>query len=142
MSRPESIKNIKEDDRFVRIAMFEIDKIVASAPLLKHYTALLEAVQKVGGRADKSYNTVNIEIPKTPKELEYQLDLDQRSWDELQKFYNLALNRGPTDTDIPEWRRSSIKSWAKEEGLPDPFDVFAANNQDIQQIREDMGLEN
>lgn len=142
MARPESIKDVRENDRFVRVAMFEIDKFVANATLLKHYTALLETVQKIGGRADKSYNTVDIEIPKTEKELEYQLEQDQRGWDEMQKFYNLALNRGPSDTDIPEWRRDSIKRWATDEGLPDPFDVFAANNEDIATMRAEMGLDN
>lgn len=141
MSRPESIKDIAEKDRFVRIAMFEIDKIVTSAILLKHYTALIEAVQKHGGNIEKNYNTVDVNIPKTTSELEYQLESDQRQWDEMQRLYNLALNRGPSDTDIPEWRRDSIKRWAKDEDLPDPFDVFAANNADIMQMRMEMGLE-
>lgn len=142
MSRPEDIKDIKKSDRFVRVAIFEIDKMVTDATLLKHYTALIEAVQKIGGNMEKNYNNVDVNIPKTRKELDYQLECDQRNWDEMQRLYNLALNRGPTDTDIPEWRRDSIKRWATDEGLPDPFDVFAANNEDIQQLRNDMGLDN
>ena len=141
MARPENIKDIKHKDRFVRIAMFELDKMITSAVLLKHYTALIEAVEKHGGSIEKNYNTVDINIPKTTSELEYQLENDQRNWDEMQRLYNLALNRGPSDTDIPEWRRDSIKRWAKEEDLPDPFDVFAANNMDIQRLREEMGLD-
>lgn len=141
MARPENHKDIKESDRFVRIAMFEVDKIISNALLLKHYTALLEAAQKMGGHADKSYSTVDVNIPKDQAQLDYQLQCDQSVWDEMQKYYNLAVNRGPTCTDIPEWRRSGIQRWAKEEGLPDPFDVFAANDPELQQIREDLGLE-
>lgn len=142
MARPESIKDVKESDRFVRIAMFEIDKIVTNSVLLKHYTALIQAVEHRGGKIEKNYSTVDVSIPKSNQELDYQLECDQRNWDEMQRLYNLALNRGPTDTDIPEWRRDSIKRWATDEGLPDPFDVFAANNEDIQAIRDEMGLDN
>lgn len=142
MARPESIKDVKEADRFVRIAMFEIDKIVTNSVLLKHYTSLIQAVEHRGGMVQKNYNTVDVSVPKSTQELEQQLEYDQRGWDESQKYYNLALNRGPADADIPEWRRNSIISWAKENDLPDPFDVFAANNEDIQALRDEMGLDN
>lgn len=142
MARPENIKDIKHDDRFVRIAMFEVDKIISNAPLLKHYTALLEAVQKIGGFADKAYSTVDVKVPKNEKELEAQLKSDQYQWDEMHRFYNLALNRGVNSDDIPEWRHSSIKTWAKEEGLPDPFDVFAANDPELASLRADLGMDN
>lgn len=141
MSRPESIKDVQHDDRFVRIAMFEVDKIISNALLLKHYTALLEAAQKAGGFADKAYSTVDVKIPKNDKELEDQLRHDQYVWDDMQKMYNLAVNRGANTDDIPEWRRSSIKTWAKEEGLPDPFDVFAANDPELNALREELGMD-
>jgi hypothetical protein len=141
MARPESIKNIKTQDRFVRIAMFEIDKIISNSALLKHYTALLEAAQKIGGNAEKSYSTVDISIPKDQKQLEEQLKTDQYYWDDKQKLYNRALRANPTDP-IPEWQRSGLQAWAKDEGLPDPFDVFAANDPDIAAIRAEMGLDN
>ena len=142
MARPETLKDIKQDDKFVRIAMFEVDKIISNAPLLKHYTALLEAVQKVGGFAEKSYATVDVKIPKDDSQLADQLRHDQYVWDDMQKIYNLAVNRGANSDDIPEWRRSSIKTWAKEEGLPDPFDVFAANDPELNALREELGMEN
>lgn len=141
MARPESTKDIKHDDRFVRIATFDVDKIIGNAQLLKHYTALLETAQKMGGFADKSYSSVEVQIPKDQKQLEEQLRGDQYRWDEQQKYYNLALNRGTNSDEVPEWRRNGIKDWAKEEGLPDPFDVFAANDPELQQLRVDLGLE-
>lgn len=141
MARPESIKDIKHDDRFVRIAMFEVDKIISNAPLLKHYTALLEAVQKVGGFAEKSYASVDVKIPKDDSQLADQLRHEQYVWDDMHKIYNLALNRGTNSDDIPEWRHNSIKTWAKEEGLPDPFDVFAANDPELAAMREELGMD-
>lgn len=141
MARPDSISDIKHEDRFVRVATFEIDKIVANAALLKHYTSLLEAIQKAGGNASKSYSTVELTVPKDKQELEQQLASDQYSWDDSNKFYNLALNRGENSDEIPEWRRSSIKRWAKEQELPDPFDVFAANDPELQQMRMELGME-
>ena len=141
MARPESIKDIKNDDRFVRIAMFEVDKIISNAPLLKHYTALLEAVQKIGGFAEKAYSTVDVKIPKDDSQLADQLRHDQYVWDDMHKYYNLALNRGTNSDDIPEWRHNSIKTWAKEEKLPDPFDVFAANDPELAAMREELGMD-
>jgi hypothetical protein len=142
MARPESIKDIKHDDRFVRIAMFEIEKFIGNPALLKHYTAILETAQKLGGRAEKSYSTVDVSIPKDDKQLADQLQSDQYYWDDKQKYYNLALNRGANSDEIPEWRHSGIKEWAKQEGLPDPFDVFAANDPELQRLRDELGLDN
>lgn len=141
MARPESIKDIKDEDLYVRIAMFEVDKIISSAPLLKHYTALLEAVQKMGGLAEKAYSTVDVKIPKDKAQLEDQLRHDQYVWDDNQKYYNLALNRGSNSDDIPEWRHNSIKQWAKDNDLPDPFDVFAANDPELAELREELGFD-
>lgn len=141
MARPENTKDIKHEDRFVRIAMFEVDKIISNPTLLKHYTALLEATQKLGGYAEKSYSTVDVNIPKDDKQLEDQLRNDQYYWDEMQKLYNVAVNRGANSDEIPEWRRNSLKSWAKENDLPDPFDVFAANDPELAQIRADLNME-
>lgn len=139
MSRPETTNDVT--DRFVRIASFETDKIIAHPTLLKHYTALLEAMQKIGGKVERSYNAVEMQIPKDEQQLNEQLRGDQYRWDEMQKLYNVAL-KGDTVTDpVPEWRRNGIKEWAKEEGLPDPFDVFAANNEDIQKLRDELGLD-
>lgn len=140
MSRPESLADIKHDDRFIRVASFEVDRVITSPMLLKHYNALLEQVQKLGGFANKSYASVELNIPKDKELLEQQLRNDQRRWDELQKYYNLAVVRGPGDTEIPEWRHNSIKEWAKEEGLPDPFDVFAANDPELAQICADLEM--
>ena len=139
MSRPETTNDVT--DRFVRVAMFETEQIMTNAILLKHYTALLDAITKMGGHADKSYSSIDLNIPKDEKQLEAQLRNDQYRWDDMQKLYNVAL-KGDTVTDpVPEWRRNGIKDWAKEEGLPDPFDVFAANNEDIQKLRDELGLD-
>lgn len=141
MARPESIKDIAEEDRFVRIASFETDKIIGNAKFLKHYTAFLEVVQNFHGYAQKSYANVDLYIPKDDAQLADQLRHDQYRWDDNQKIYNLAINRGPDTEDVPEWRRNSLIQWAKDNDLPDPFDVFAANDPELQKIREEMGME-
>lgn len=142
MARPESINEIEEENRFVRLAMFELDRIMTDAALLKHYTALLEVVTKMGGRADKAYSTIDLDIPKNKKQLEDQLRSDQYNWDETQKLYRIALKGDSSDEPIREYQKTTIKEWAKREGLPDPFDVFAANDEDIQKLRKEMGLDN
>lgn len=141
MARPESINDIKPEDRITRIATFEIDRFMADPALLKNYTGLLEIVKKMGGEVQKSYSSMDFYVPKTKTELENQLRTDQSVWDDNYKYYNLALNRGPGDSDIPEWRRSSIKSWSILNELPDPFDVFAANDPELAQLRSDLGME-
>ena len=121
--------------------MFEIDKIITHPALLKHYTVLLEAVHKMGGTSDKNYNSVDLDIPKNDKQLDEQLKSDQYYWDDYEKLYRTAL-AGDSVDPIPEYRRSSLREWAEKEGLPDPFDPFVANNEDIQQMRREMGLDN
>lgn len=61
MSRPETTNDV--NDRFVRVAMFETEQIMTTAILLKHYTALLDAITKMGGHADKSYSSIDLNIP-------------------------------------------------------------------------------
>lgn len=140
MARPESINDVKEGDRFITVATFEIDKFIENPVLLKHYTSLLESVNKSDGMAEKYYNTVKLQLPKDKKELEYQLESDQRTWDDMQEQYNRAVDRGPTD-EIAEWKRDNIISWAKRNDLPNPFDVFAANDPELAQIRADLNME-
>lgn len=142
MARPENIKDIKDEDRFVRIATFEVEKIMCNAVLLKHYTALLEAVQKMGGKAEKSYSTIDVSAPKDDRELLQQLEYDQRTWDSRLAEYNLAVTRGPSDEDFPDWKRNTIIRWAKENDMPDPFDVFAANDPELAAIRADLEMDN
>lgn len=141
MARPDSISDIKHADRFTTVATFEIDKFIQNSTLLKHYTSLLEAINKSGGMAEKYYNTVKLQLPKDKQELEYQLASDQRTWDDMQEQYNLAVDRGPSSEDFPEWKRNNIISWAKRNELPDPFDVFAANDPELALIRADLNME-
>lgn len=140
MARPESIREIAESDRFVEIGGFETQHFIAIPTLLKQYTAFIEAVLKQGGRVIKSYGShINVFIPKTREQLEEQLRSDQQSWDEHQRLYNKALAADEGDP-VPEWRRKGVEKWAEKEGLPNPFDVFAANDPELAAIRADLGL--
>lgn len=139
MSRPETTNDVT--DRFVRVAMFETEQIMTNAILLKHYTALLDAITKMGGHADKSYSSIDLNIPKDEKQLEAQLRNDQYRWDDMQQSYNKVLAGADPTEPVPDWKRKSIQNWAKENDLPDPFDVFVANNEDIQKLRDELGLD-
>ena len=141
MARPESINDIADSDRYVRVAQFETEHIMTDPALLKHYTAMLEAVVKIGGYPDKSYSSIDLYILKNQKQLQDQLRSDQYRWDDMQKSYNIVLaNADPTEP-VPDWKRKGIQQWAKENDMPDPFDVFAANNDDIKKLRAEMGLD-
>ena len=141
MARPESINDIADSDRYVRVAMFETERIMTDATLLKHYTALLETITKMGGYADKSYSTIDLNVPKNPKQLEDQLKSDQYRWDDMQDSYNKVITCADPTEPVPDWKRKSIQQWAKDNDMPDPFDVFAANNADIMKLRLEMGMD-
>jgi hypothetical protein len=142
MSRPKHITDIDPKNRFVRIAMVEFTNIAASPALLKAYAALLDAAEKAGGHGDAKYNNVDINIPKTKDQLENQLAEDQRVWDSRQRSYNLAVLDKEGVEPLKEWEKDYIKEWAEKEGLPNPFDVFAANNEELQKIRAELELIN
>lgn len=139
MSRPEAIKDVK--DRTIRVGSMDLERIVTVPAILKHYTALIEALQKIDGEIRTAYGmTVEFYLPRDEKQLLSQLSTDQYQWDDSEMEYRRALKADLNDS-VKEYKRDRIKEWAKEEGLPDPFDVFAANDPELQRIREEMGLE-
>jgi hypothetical protein len=142
MARPKHITDIKPENRFIRIAMVEFTNIAASPALVKAYAALLDAAEKAGGHGDAKYNTVDINIPKTKDQLENQLKEDQRVWDSRQRSYNIAVLAKEDAEPLKEWEKDYVREWAEKEGLPNPFDVFAANNEELKKVREELELIN
>lgn len=139
MSRPETVKDVKE--RMIRVGSMDLERIVTVPAILKHYTALIEALQKMNGEIRTAYGmSVSFYLPCDEKQLLSQLSAEQYQWDDAEKEYRKALKADLSDP-VQEYKRDRIKEWAKEEGLPDPFDVFAANDPELQRIREEMGLE-
>jgi hypothetical protein len=118
MSRPETTADVTE--KFIRFATFDVDKVIAKPKLLKAYTALIEAVQAEGGEVNVTYSSnVEISLKRNQKQLLEQLHSDQYRWDDNKKNYELAI----AGEEVPNYRRSSIQEWAKNEGLPDPLRV-------------------
>lgn len=142
MSRPESIEDIPLEDRIDLFATFYLDKISSNSDLLFEYTRLLSAVENVGGivkRSDYSLENVSFYVYRDKQQLDYELSRKQANWDSLKEQYEKAVLRDGID-DLREWQRDSIRKWAETEGLPDPFDPFATNNEDLQKIRADLGM--
>ena len=138
MSRPESVKDVK--DRMVQIGTMDLERIVTIPALLKHYTAFIEQLQKMYGEVEPSYGmNVKFSMVRDQKQLESQLASEQYMWDENKKDYEKALRADPSDP-VKEYAKDRIKEWAKEEGLPDPFDCFAANDPELRRIREELGM--
>ena len=141
MARPANIKDIANEDRYKDVGRIETNTFIDQPKILKKYAEFTEIIQQASGCVEKSYGaTINIRLPKTKKELDDQLDNDQRHWDEMQRLYNVALKGDTVGDPVPEWRRDSVKRWAEKEGLPNPFDVFAANDPELAAIRADLGL--
>ncbi|MGD9620597.1 MAG: hypothetical protein AB7G47_10185 [Mycolicibacterium sp.] len=138
MARPSTTTEVSE--RYVEIARIEVDKLSLHSALLKPYAVFLDAAEKLGGRAEKQWGqTVIISIAKTAKELEEQLEVDQRRWDAAEQLWLRAV-RAEDGDDLREWERNTVVEWAEREGKPNPFDVFAANDPDVAQIRRELGL--
>ena len=137
MPRPASTDDITERSR--SIGRIEIERFGTHASLLKAYAALLEAVTKLGGRAEQRYGNVELFIPKTPTELADQLESDQRRWDNAEALWLRAVRADEND-DLREWERETVIAWCDAEGKPNPFDPFAARDEDLAAIRRDLGL--
>jgi hypothetical protein len=118
MSRPETMRDVQ--NRMIQIASFELNLIAANPALMKHYVGLIEYVQKNGGEVKTSYgNSMTIFILRNRDQLQDQLRSEQYDWDDCERLYNLA---SVDIYEVKEYQRSRIKTWAKEEGLPDPFE--------------------
>lgn len=122
MARPNNITQVTE--RHNVIAAVEMDQIMTKPGLLKAYTALVEAAEKLGGGGFKRYgNTVEVKIIKNGEQLADQLASDQASWDYKMESYQKAA-RGEF---IESYRRSGIKEFASDEGLELPEFVEEEN---------------
>jgi uncharacterized protein YdeI (YjbR/CyaY-like superfamily) len=113
--KPQNVNQV--EDRTVRIALFELDKINALPGLLKHYVALIETAQKMGGEVSTTYgSTVEVLIPKDRKQLQERLEYEQREWDRYSDLY-AKVRSGEA---IKSYYESGVTEWAKNEGLDAP----------------------
>jgi hypothetical protein len=123
--KPQNVNQVQ--DRTERIATFDLDKINAIPALLKHYVALIETAQKMGGEVNTTYgSTVEVFIPKNRKQLEARLEYEQREWDRYEGLYN-QVRDGEV---IKSYYESGVTEWAKTEGLPEP--VFVKEDEDAE----------
>lgn len=138
MSRPETIADVT--DRFIRFANIEVDKFINNPKLLKAYTTLIEQVTYFAGEVNTTYGTnVELTLPRTTKQLEEQLRSDQYSWDDKRTNYLKMLD----GEEVAEWRHSSLKEWAKAEGLPDPSEgentgLLVSEEEAVQALRNSV----
>jgi hypothetical protein len=139
MSRPTKLLEVK--DRWNLLAEFHLDQALTNPAIMKHYAALIDAVKKEGGRVVKRYGTeMRVEVLKSAEEMREQLERDQHRWDEMDQLYRQALDREPGSTDLRESQREALIQWAEREERPNPFDVFAANDPELEAIRKQLGM--
>ena len=140
MARPETIMDIPADERNEQVGSFNVGKLSVSPTLLKHYAAFVEQLEKAGGHmVPNKWNNSEVElfIPKNEHQLNYLLKDMQSRWDESQKMYNKAVTRDGIN-DLKEWERDRIKKFSEDEGLPNPFDPFCANDDELDAIRREL----
>lgn len=142
MSRPETIKDVKE--RMIRVATFDVARLMINPPLIKAYVAFIEAVEKQNGEVDVQYGTnVEVKVRRTDSELHDQLKSEQYQWDDNQKLYNRAVYRHHPDVDPPkEYQKDRVQEWAREEGLIDPYSALVDDfDEDVlAEIRGELGI--
>lgn len=142
MARPNSIADVT--DRTNLVATFHTEFINTSPIMLKHYAAFIETAQKFNGQVKPNkWNKAQIEVflPKSKEELEMQLIADQNSWDYRKEEYDKAVNRDSVSDEFDEYKQNRIKEFAKQNGFPNPFDVFSANDSDLDEIRRELELQ-
>jgi hypothetical protein len=61
----------------------------------------------------------------------------QQSWDHSKKMYDKAVLRDGIG-DMSEWDRDRIVKFAEAEQLPNPFDPFCANDDELDEIRREL----
>lgn len=141
MARPEKISDIPMDERNEEIGSFDVGKISVNPGLLEFYAKLIREIEKAGGsveRGEYAEQSVRLYLPKDQVQLEKKLKNMQGSWDYNKKKYDSAVTRDETGTEFDEWDRNRIVEFAEKEGLPNPFDVFAANDDELNEIRKEL----
>lgn len=126
MARPETTDEVT--DRRVRLAQFDFEQFATRPAMVKAYAKFIEATRELYSRAEEesSYGSVTIYRPATDAELEAQLRSMQLSWDSRKAAYDLAVEQGSDsipEGDLKDYQINSIRSFAKAEGLPDPFEA-------------------
>ncbi|PJE23618.1 MAG: hypothetical protein CK431_10200 [Mycobacterium sp.] len=126
MARPSTTDEVT--DRRVRLAQFDFEQFATHPKLVKAYADFVEAAREVyqncGAEEELSCGSVAVYRGATDEELEKQLRLMQLSWDHRKKEYDKAAEQGVAsipDNDLRGYRINGIRSFAKAEGLADPF---------------------
>lgn len=141
MARPNSIADVT--DRTNLVATFHTE-FITTRLIYFAYAAFIETAQKFNGQVKPNkWNKAQIEVflPKSKEELEMQLIADQNSWDYRKEEYDKAVNRDPVSDEFDEYKQNRIKEFAKQNGFPNPFDVFSANDSDLDEIRRELEMQ-
>lgn len=137
MARPTHTDEITE--RHVSLGRIHTERFGTHPSVLKAYAALLEAVVKIGGHAERRYSEVEVFLPKGAKELTEALESAQRRWDCTEALWLRAV-QAEEGTELREYERETVVAWCEAEGKPNPFDCFASTDPDLAAIRGDLGL--
>ena len=120
MSRPENVSDISESDLYIEVASFQLDRIGVHPKFAKAYADFAIVAATFSARIETAWgSTVKVSLPKNRKQLDEQLEMDQRAWDNAEKLYNKTL-RGEF---VQKYRQYTVKQWADAEGLAEPVFV-------------------
>lgn len=124
MAKPASFDDLpawqREPHRLITIGdRAAIDRIPGATVALG---AFIDACREHGATISQD-GTHTVIVPLTEEELEQKLGQARRGWDNLQRLYETWILAG----EEPKYgAASSVRKWAKEEGLKSPEDAIAS----------------
>lgn len=128
MSRPTTHADLPDHVRKGHVVATIPATFITRYPSLgQHLLAALAEAERIGLTIDED----DIVIPKTDGELDAALKSAQHSWDTSQRWYDEVSNGEVIDS----WKRYSVITHAKAEGLPVPkFDDAGNAIFDVEQV--------
>jgi hypothetical protein len=114
MARPESIADLDQSTLSNQVVTIQTENAPLQSTFYNALGAFLASCEKLGMVTTKSYSTITISQPYSHAEKLSALSSAQDNWD---RNY-----RDATSETAPEshWRRSTVESFAHDEGLPTP----------------------
>jgi len=114
MARPESIAHLDQSTLSNQVVTIDTSNAPATGTFYNALGSFLASCEKLGMTTQKSYSSITIHNPYTLAEKQAALLTAQDNWD--RNYADAVSDTEPTSS----WRKSTVVSFAHDEGLPTP----------------------